>query len=70
MAKKNNIIKKITKATKKNPGAAIGISAAGGGIAALAGEFIWRRTAKKALAAKKAAFQMKKAQQENNNVGA
>ena len=36
MAKKNNIIKKITKSTKKNPIAAIGISAASGCIAALA----------------------------------
>jgi hypothetical protein len=36
MAKKNSIIKKITRNTKKNPIAAIGISAASGCIAALA----------------------------------
>lgn len=35
MAKKNSIIKKISKNTKKNPIAAIGISAASGCIAAL-----------------------------------
>ena len=35
MAKKNNIIKKITKSTKKNPIVAIGISAASGCIATL-----------------------------------
>lgn len=56
MAKKN-IKKVITKSTKKNPIAAISISAASGGFAVLIGEFIWRRAARKALAAKEAARQ-------------